>query len=488
MKVHPLLVVSIIVGLPLTAQAVSRPADDIPALIEQLVEVESPQTFYAGTFRFTEFPPLDEAPLRALPLPANTSPAEASFRALIRLIELGPEALPLLLEHLDDKRETRTLVTDEYATSMGPSAFVDFRPGDPRDEFAIEKTGLPKSNPGPDFDEMIKDYTLTVGDMCFALIGMITNRSYYIVVDEFDAQLNSPTHSERIAIAVREKWGVAPERVELYTQLKMDLEQGQPRYAEAAARRLLYYFPGHSDQLVIAHLGKLMKAHDPGSDELADFLKAISWSPDPRIKSTLRRFLCTATDATQISAAATVYGNSPDPRGHEQLLQLADKLKLRRDPGHVKASRMILGLNMRSFPDKREETVRRFLKGAGAYANTSACLVCEGIEGAPLAALAPLLKLTSRSTGERYLIKGEGAEKWPEDDDFLPYRICDRAYETISRLLGDKATLAVGSRKAMDDKIENLRERLAGKSKSWTFRASEIEIRQKVQNKHRANN
>ena len=172
----------------------------------------------------------------------------------------------------------------------------------------------------------------------------------------------------------------------------------------------------------------------------------------------------------------------------EQLLQLADKLKLRRDPGHVKASRMILGLNMRSFPDKREETVRRFLKRAGAYANTSACLVCEGIEVAPLAALAPLLKLTSRSTGERYLIKGEGAEKWPEDDDFFLYRICDPAYETISRLLGDKETLAVGSRKAMDDKIENLRERLAGKSKSWTFSASEIEIRQKVQNKHRANN
>jgi hypothetical protein len=483
---HRALALFLFVGWPLAAPAESDPANALPALIEQLLEVDSPQTFYAGTFRFTEFPPLDEGALTTTPLPKDSAPADAAFRAMVRLTELGPAALPLLLHHLDDKRETKTRVAEKHTKSIGPAAFVDFRPGDPREESAITKAGLPRSNPGPDFDELIDRYTLTVGDMCFTLIGMITNRSYYIVVDEFDAQLNSATQSGKIVTAVRGRLGTYPRRIELYQQLKNDLEQGKPRFANGAARRLLYYFPGLADNLLVAHLGKLMAAHQPGNDDLTKFLEAIAWSSDPRVMSTLRRFLLTATDASQLSAAAAVYAKSSDPRGHAQLVQLADRLKLRRGPDHVKASRVILALCLKNYPDRKEDTMRRFLQDAGAYACASACLVCEDLEDAPVAALAPLLKIKSKSTGDKYLIKGEGADKWPESDDSLPYRICDRAYETISRLLGDHDTLATGTHDEMDAKAEKLGQRLGNQPENWHFRPSEITDRQKAQNKHRA--
>lgn len=474
----------LILGLPLSAQThVSKSSSEAPALIEQLLELNSMSTFYAGTFKVTEFPPLDEAPLKDYPLPSDTPPDQIAFRAMIRLVELGPAALPDLLKGMNDQRATKTEVTDEYAKSLGPSAYVDFRRGDRRDEAAIRAAGLPRSNPGPDFDEAIEDYTLTVGDVCFSLIGMITNRSYYLVVDEFDAQLNSPTRSEKIGKAVTAKWGAHPGTLDLYIQLKNDLEQGEPRYSNAAARRLLYYFPRQCENLIIAHLGKLNFEHEAGRDDLAEFIKAIVWSPNERIASTLRRFLVTATDAGQIAAASSVYGKSSDPRGYQQLLQLADRLKLRRDPAYVDASRVILGLNLLSFPNEKDQTVTHFLKGAGAYANTSALLVCEGVVDAPIEPLAPLLKIKSKSTGDKYLVKGEGAEKWPENDDYLPYRICDRAYETISRLLGDKETHATGLHEEMDLKIEKLGKRLDGKRSDWKFTESEIKARQKAQNK-----
>jgi hypothetical protein len=146
---------TLVVALPVTAGLclmASHPAsaqEEVSALIDQLVEVNSPDTFYAGTFRYTEFPPLDEAPLADYPLPEDTAGEESSFRALIRMIELGPAALPMLLAHLDDKRETSTIVPDDLAASMGPSAYVDFRPGDAREEEGFAPRSFPTTIPDP---------------------------------------------------------------------------------------------------------------------------------------------------------------------------------------------------------------------------------------------------------------------------------------------------------------------------------------------------
>jgi hypothetical protein len=228
-----------------------------------------------------------------------------------------------------------------------------------------------------------------------------------------------------------------------------------------------------------------MREHEAGSEDLADFLTAISWSTDPRIMSALRRFLHQANDATQIAAAVRVYGTAHDPRSHGHLLDLADKLKHRRDPAYVEASRAILELALLTFPEQKETTVARFLADAGTYAQTSACFVCVEMEDPPIAALAPLLAIKRRSTGDRYLIKGPGAEKWPKDDDSLPYRICDRAYETIARLLGDEHAVASGTHAEMDTRIESLARRLVGEPPTWSIGASEAKTRKKAQDKDR---
>jgi hypothetical protein len=119
-----------------------------------------------------------------------------------------------------------------------------------------------------------------------------------------------------------------------------------------------------------------------------------------------------------------------------------------------------------------KETVEGFLANAGPYAQTTACLVCEKVENAPLAVLAPLLLNRENSTGELYRVHSEG-------NDYLPFRICDRAYETISRLLGDEQTVATGTPEEMDAKIETLVKRLQGDPARWTFTATELKTRQR---------
>ena len=160
------------------------------------------------------------------------------------------------------------------------------------------------------------------------------------------------------------------------------------------------------------------------------------------------------------------------------MIDLCEKHKLRKDPATVRAVRTLLALNLATFPGDSEATVRRFLDGAGVYAQSSALLVCLGAPDPPVAALRPLLGCTGVIPGEIYLVKGAGGPKWPKDDDYLDCRICDRAYEVISRILGDANTNAIGTRAEMDSKIELLAARLRGDSASWPFTEKELQTRE----------
>lgn len=440
------------------------------ALIEELQEVNSPITFYTSEFSYTEFPPLYPQ------LRFDEEPAwgESGLRTIVELVEQGPDILPLLLNHLDDYRLTKTIFTGDTIKTPGISAFLDYRPNDPTDLEAIERAGLPRKNPGPDFDQTVDRYVLTVGDMCFALIGMITNRSYYPMIEEFGAQLNSPLHSPQLIDAVRHRWNGKPDRLSLYQHLKADLEHGEPRFAIPAATRLLYFFPDHSHQLVLSYFRRLLKDPQYEDSHLDQFLQDTSWSRHPEIQGAMRRFLRSSSNPDHIFSAAWTYKGSTDPRARRELLLLANRTKSRRDPRYWLTTQTLLSLTLETFPQQKEETLASFLQNAGSYACWAACKVCEEVDDPPITTLATLLTNRSPITGARYLIEGPGSVEWPEDNDHLPYRISDQAYETITRLLGDEKSHARGTHDEMDQKIEQLITRLKQPSVRWPFSATEL--------------
>lgn len=441
------------------------------ALIEDLQAVNSPITFYTEDFSFTEFPPL----YPQLRLDEEQVWGENGLETIVELCKRGPEVLPLLLKHLDDHRETKTVFTPDHVKTPGISAFLDYRPNNPSELEILERNGLPRENPGPDYDQPIEGYILTVGDMCFALVGMITNRSYYPVVEEFGAQLNSTLHSPQLTEAIRERWSTNADRLNLYQQLKTDLEQGEPRFAISAATRLLYYFPDHSHQLVLSYFRKLIKDPQFEDSDLDQFLQNVSWSRHPEIQRTMRRFLRSSSNPDHIFSAAWTYRGSSDPRARLELLHLADRTKTRRDPRHWFTTHNLLELTFETFPAQKDATLTRFLRNAGSYACWAACKICEEDESPPLASLATLLSNRSKITGARYLVEGPGSVEWPEGKDYLPYRVCDQAYETIIRVLGDKRAHAQGTHEEMDQRIELLLERLNRPKERWQFTADELE-------------
>lgn len=110
-----------------------------------------------------------------------------AFRDLVRL---GPAAIPALLKHLDDKRETKLSFHWSENDGMGgmfeqPELFA----GSSAERALIVRTLGTKGVKNPAWDEppsdlldtTIRDHAVTVGDCCFVILGQIVHRSYEAV-------------------------------------------------------------------------------------------------------------------------------------------------------------------------------------------------------------------------------------------------------------------------------------------------------------------
>ena len=83
--------------------------NEVAAWIEELRALESSDTGLSPTHSGLDFPPVAGQFTRGVALLSNAVPHQRS-EALRKLVAAGPQALPLLLDHLDDKRETKLAV------------------------------------------------------------------------------------------------------------------------------------------------------------------------------------------------------------------------------------------------------------------------------------------------------------------------------------------------------------------------------------------
>src|SRR5215471_14806767 len=199
------------------------PGLESTATVEGFIGDDSPLTFSSGVIG---------------------SPAPVVAPQMRELVRRGPEALPALVRHLNDRRETKLKIgQDPSANPIGLAFFGGQYFGS---EYAPKTIARRQFDPnafnlGTSFTNQ---YTLKVGDIFYSLIGQIVKRSLSAVRYEPTALLivNSPVQTPGLAAKVKADWGGAT-ATDLRESLLADLHGPYDSLYEPALVRLRIYFP-----------------------------------------------------------------------------------------------------------------------------------------------------------------------------------------------------------------------------------------------------
>jgi hypothetical protein len=173
------------------------------------------------------------------------------------LVRRGPLALPELIRHLDDTRQTKLEVGNKQnGSQIGVDAFMFMELSDeydPRVPHWFDETEwkhwpwMAKPFSGT--------YTVRVADVCYVLVGQIVNRQLLAVRYQPSAGLivNSPIEYPSLAQKVRDDCGNADagtlrqsllEDIRATNQPKrISRAEYTPRFVNPALARLRFYFP-----------------------------------------------------------------------------------------------------------------------------------------------------------------------------------------------------------------------------------------------------
>ncbi|MFL5245494.1 MAG: HEAT repeat domain-containing protein [Gemmataceae bacterium] len=281
----------------------------IKALIAKLAEIKDPDFGMSATLTGHAFAPLPDQEHWGMGLLTDHGTKTSDvFRSLV---EIGPDALPFLLEALEDKTPTRLRV----GHNSGPIGFMGFGTelhGNPLNSIErrvlLDETTHENDEHGSPPDQ----YTVKVGDVCFVAIGQIVGRSYQAVRYQPTAivVINSPVEKRILRSRVRAIWSSKDPAKKLLDSLLIDYStegvfngksldgwyEGSNRQIQATMR-LLYYFPKETIPLIAQRL-KSFDVRDADADDwmkrevrngvrTLDFIKAVSWCQASEIQEEL---------------------------------------------------------------------------------------------------------------------------------------------------------------------------------------------------------
>jgi HEAT repeat protein len=285
----------------------------IKALIAKLAEIKKPDLGMSGTLIGHAFAPLTDQARIEGGLITNHDLKQSD--ALRNLVEIGPEALPFLLEALEDKTSTRLKV--EHGSGMLGGMFlsstIEGNPLNPIEMRVLSRPEKPASEDNEP-DGRLSNYTVKVGDVCFVAIGQIVGRRYDAVRYQPTAMivLGSPVLSKELRERVRALWsGKDPAKMLLDSLLidyategifngeTLDGWYDGSNVQVEAAMRLLYYFPKETASLTAARLRSFdvqkaesaddgwMKREVKNGVRTDEFIKAVAWCTVPAIQEAL---------------------------------------------------------------------------------------------------------------------------------------------------------------------------------------------------------
>jgi hypothetical protein len=240
------------VWLSFALATIASAADDLSAipvekLIDDLALIDSQAPGLHGTALVLGFIAEDKPPQFGGGVLGSTAPTTPpQMRELARR---GPTVLPQLIDHLDDKRPTKLTIGEDFFMFRYFSDEYDPKTRLKKEPVHLRKT-LEKNFDG--------GYTVKIGDVCYALIGQIVNRSLSPVRYQPTAGLviNSPIEAPALVERVKKDWGgldVAAHKASLIA----DAQSGDQVWASGPALvRLRFYYPDDYKRLKTGDLKK----------------------------------------------------------------------------------------------------------------------------------------------------------------------------------------------------------------------------------------
>jgi hypothetical protein len=246
-----------------------------------------------------------------------------------------------------------------------------------------------------------------------------------------------------------------------------------------AAMRLLYYFPTQTAPLIARRLAGLRLesigtgAGSQHSDaemkrgearerangvNTTDFIKAVSWSPEPPIRAAILSIFQRAGDVDVLLAALPSLDRSQWPLVSRRLGSLLFRLAPE-DGWGGDGYNILVGL--RTFGgEKARPMFQEYLRGGRRAGYAQRCFsLCEALKETSgewdQELLIPLLSDRRPADGYTHAVKPNAEE--PR----LPIRVCDAAAETLCAHRKDLKFEMVGSAKDLDQQIRRIQQRLS---------------------------
>lgn len=437
---------------PISAEEAAR----IKYFIASLAQIDHPDFGISPMMSGHAFTPIAGAEEAGAMLLAN--PQLKPFESVRKLVELGPRALPFLLDALEDN--TPTKLTIKHEIHFGGMWFSDEMWGNPLN--VAEQNAISAMHKAYESHQNLKTYTVTIGDVCFMIVGQITGRDYEAARYQPTAliMLNSPTHHTAIAKAFRTIWASKDPAQHLLDSLLLDYAtegifngssldgwyEGSNLQIEAAMR-LLYYFPRQSASMIAEHLRHLkVDGYEPGArsghtpDDLnawmrqvaangvrADqFVKAVAWCQEPAIRDALLGIFQQTTDPDILVGALPGIGPEYNAIVRARLETFLNKLPATEMGPFGDGYHLLTALGQR-FGEKAKPIFQRYMQNASLQRCRTMCHVFRETCGHwDIDLLAPLLIDKRAAEGWTYAV-------YPyKNEPRLPIRICDEAAETIS--------------------------------------------------------
>ncbi|MEP6755597.1 MAG: hypothetical protein ABJA67_08865 [Chthonomonadales bacterium] len=376
----------------------------------------------------------------------ETGRHEAITDELASIVVLGSRALPILLKHLDDPTKTN-LQFDWTEAPLGGLPIDSYLPFTAYDLANIQNTKWKWSGSSYHKDiANVRLYDVTVGDICFFLVGQIVNRRF-TPPSHFGRNISSPTSDPELAARTREIWSspnpddrLRKSLLNDFQSIKMDYDdtfEQRSREAANAASLLTYYYPGqYSKQIAWVFdgtnaLGGLSNPEYAQTNFLIDLLNAVRESNDPIILSAIQRLGRRAIEKRVMFACYMCFPHPETDRLEKFLLT-----SLRKRPTAIKDDPREDGSNViydefrclfllrRSGTSRAKALFTQYLKSsAGQVSRMSNYIraLQEGDGQWDMDLLTPLLHNTMLSTEQAstYL--------FPFDSGKATLRICDLA-------------------------------------------------------------
>ncbi|MDB6024561.1 MAG: hypothetical protein JWM68_784 [Verrucomicrobiales bacterium] len=242
-----------------TDAAVDRQTEDF---VEQMPRISEIGYGYSAMFSGSQFLPEPDASEVHTMVLGSQSPKNSAI--LERIVRRGILAVPSLLKHLDDARETKI----PPISSMEWTSWADEYDYNHRTTKDIP-TGVNKDAIGWN-----ETHTITVGDLCFVALGQIVNRNFSATRYQPTGGLivSSPTYSKRLCEVVRAKFEGLTERKHRELLIQDFVMPDSEGRRNGASTRLAFYYPEVLERLVLKQLAMptydVFKVNDFVRDEL----------------------------------------------------------------------------------------------------------------------------------------------------------------------------------------------------------------------------